>query len=251
MKTFLYTLLLSLSLSISPAFAADWVKLGARNVDFKAESDVIQVGASGGTFTAIKLDVDRGGIEMYDIVVTFGNGEKFSPKTRFGFSKGSLSRSIDLPGKARIIKKVRFVYKSKGKRKNRLRKAKINLFGKQAGSGTATKNSAQLHPKFPGWKHVGSRKVSQMGEKDSISVKEDGKISSFLFAATGGSIDVYNVVVHFGNGIKFSPDTRMKFDATTTSRKIDLPGKARRVTKIDFYYKSNSKGTKVHVFGKK
>jgi hypothetical protein len=159
MKIFLYTLLLTLSFSISPAFAAEWVKLGARNVNFKAEQDVIQVGASEGTFTAIKLDVDRGGIMMYDIVVTFGNGENFSPKTRINFSKGSLSRSIDLPGKARIIKKVRFVYKSKGKRKNRLRKAKIILFGKQAlklAFIKKVKKANAICPNFPGWKYVGS-----------------------------------------------------------------------------------------------
>ena len=107
-----------------------------------------------------------------------------------------------------------------------------------------------MHPDFPGWKHLGSRKVSPKGEKDTISVKEDGKIRSFLFAPTGGAIEVYDIVVHFGNGEKFSPKTRLKFGAKSKSRNIDLPGKSRRVLKIDFYYKSNSKDAKLHVFGK-
>ena len=65
---------------------------------------------------------------------------------------------------------------------------------------------------------------------------------------------MYNIVVHFANGKKFSPDTRLKFSQGTQSRNIDLPGEARRVTKIDFYYSSSSpkKGkAKLHVFGKK
>ena len=107
-----------------------------------------------------------------------------------------------------------------------------------------------MHPDFPGWKHLGSRKVSPKGEKDTISVKEDGKIRSFLFAPTGGAVEVYDIVVHFGNGETFSPKTRLKFGAKSKSRNIDLPGKSRRVLKIDFYYKSNSKDAKLHVFGK-
>ena len=253
MRAFLYTLLISFAFSVSPAFAAEWTKLGARDVNFKAEVDTIKVGATEGTFSAIKLDVNRGGIVMYDIVVTFGNGETFSPKTRLKFSKGSLSRTIDLPGTARVIKKVQFVYKSQGKKRNKFTKARILLFGKKVGMGASSKSRkgvSSSHPDFPGWKHLGSRKVSPKGEKDTISVKEDGRIRSFLFAPTGGAIEVYDIVVHFGNGEKFSPKTRLKFGAKSKSRNIDLPGKSRRVLKIDFYYKSNSRDAKLHVFGK-
>ena len=253
MKTFLYTLLFSLAFSVSPAFAAEWTKLGARNVNFKAEVDTIKVGASQGVFSSIKIDVNRGGILMYDIVVTFGNGETFSPKTRLKFSKGSLSRTIDLPGTARVIKKVKFVYKSQGKRRNKIVKARVSLFGKKVAKKSSSKSRTRAsnpHPDFPGWKHLGSRKVSLRGEKDTISVKEDGKIRSFLFAPSGGSIEVYDIVVHFGNGEKYSPKTRLKFGANSKSRNIDLPGKSRRVLKIDFYYKSKNKGAKIHVYGK-
>ena len=252
MRAFLYTLLISFAFSVSPAFAAEWTRLGARDVNFKAEVDTIKVGASEGTFSAIKLDVNGGGIVMYDIVVTFGNGETFSPNTRLKFSKGSLSRTIDLPGTARVIKKVQFVYKSQGKRRKKITKARVVLFGKKIGIGASSKSKKARagHPDFPGWKHLGSRKVSPKGEKDTISVKEDGKIRSFLFAPTGGAIEVYDIVVHFGNGEKFSPKTRLKFGKESKSRNIDLPGKSRRVLKIDFYYKSNSKDAKIHVFGK-
>ena len=139
------------------------------------------------------------------------------------------------------------------KRKNKLKKARVALFGKKVGIGAASssgKGTAKAHPDFPGWKHLGSRKVSPKGEKDSISVKEDGKIRSFLFAPSGGAIEVYNIIVHFGNGETFSPKTKLKFGAQSKSRNIDLPGKSRRVLKIDFYYKSNNKDAKLHVFGK-
>ena len=42
----------------------------------------------------------------------FGNGERFSPGTRFYFGRDSRSRVIDLPGDARVIRRIEFAYKS-------------------------------------------------------------------------------------------------------------------------------------------
>jgi len=43
-------------------------------------------------------------------VVTFGNGEKFSPATRLVFKKRSWSQTLDLPENDRVIRKVTFRY---------------------------------------------------------------------------------------------------------------------------------------------
>jgi len=248
MKQFLLSLLISTAFLSSPSFAAEWTKIASRNVDFKTDVDVIKVGKSQGLFKAIKIDVDRGGIEMYDIVVHFENGEKFSPKTRVNFAKGSLSRTIDLPGDARAIEKVRFVYKSKGKKRKKIVKAKMEFYGKKV------KAKKAVEKLFPNWKHLGSRDVAFKVEKDSINVLDDGKIRSFRIYVAEGNLEMYNIVVHFANGKKFSPDTRLKFSQGSNSRDIDLPGDARRVTKITFLYSSSSKKkgkAKIHVFGKK
>jgi hypothetical protein len=48
------------------------------------------------------------------VKITFGNGETFSPNTRLLFSAGTMSRVIDLPGSARIIRRIDFFYRSTG-----------------------------------------------------------------------------------------------------------------------------------------
>ena len=48
----------------------------------------------------------------FDVKVTFGNGEAFSPNTRLYFREGTRSREIDLPGAARIIRRIDFFYRS-------------------------------------------------------------------------------------------------------------------------------------------
>lgn len=94
----------------------DWDFLGQRRVEFRAERDVIQVTAREGVFTAIKFEVDGGNLDMYNVRVVFGNGEVFSPDTRLEFRQGSWSRTIDLPGNKRVIKRIEFLYRSELKR---------------------------------------------------------------------------------------------------------------------------------------
>src|SRR5436309_12538759 len=92
---------------------ADWELLGTRRVSFTLDHDAIIVGAREGGFTAIKIEVAGGNLEMYNIKVTFGNGQSFSPETRIEFRQGSWSRTIDLPGPVRIVRRVDFWYRSR------------------------------------------------------------------------------------------------------------------------------------------
>ena len=57
-----------------------------------AATQTITVTAKEGRFDAIKLDIDDGDLEMWNVVVTFGDRSKFSPDTRWNFDQGSRSR---------------------------------------------------------------------------------------------------------------------------------------------------------------
>jgi hypothetical protein len=54
--------------------------------------------------------VERAPIELFDMVVTFGNNERWEARTRLVFGRDTTSRNIDLPGGARFIKRVDFRY---------------------------------------------------------------------------------------------------------------------------------------------
>lgn len=89
---------------------ADWQKLGERQVDGTHDRDVIQVGAREGSYRRLMLVVEDSALEMYDLVVTFGDGTHFSPSVRHVYGPNSRSRVIDLPGASRIIRSVEFRY---------------------------------------------------------------------------------------------------------------------------------------------
>jgi hypothetical protein len=90
--------------------AGGWEKLGERTVHGRVDRDVIHVGRHEGRFSAIQIKVDGNTVEMFDIVVTFGDGERFEPATRLFFDKNTTSRVIDLPGQKRVIERVEFKY---------------------------------------------------------------------------------------------------------------------------------------------
>lgn len=87
-----------------------WDKLGERWVNGGADRDVIQVGRRDGRFRVIKLKAEHSALELFDVNVIFGDGTSFSPGTRLVFGQGSWSRTIDLPGGDRVIRRVEFRY---------------------------------------------------------------------------------------------------------------------------------------------
>jgi hypothetical protein len=88
----------------------DWVKLGERTVDGVRDRDVITVGAREGRYRRIMIVVEHSALEMFDVVVTFGDGTRFEPTTRHVFSADTRSHVIDLPGNERVIRTVEFRY---------------------------------------------------------------------------------------------------------------------------------------------
>lgn len=227
-----------------------WEKLGSRQVDFGGDKDTIHVTATEGRFNAVRIEVEDGNLDLWNLKITFGDDTTHSPDTKIEFRQNSTTRVIDLPGDARFIKKIEFWYKSE-LRKGR---ATVNVFGRHASGGAAV---VRKDPKdrFPGWEHLGTRQVDFGADKDTINCQGEGRFSSFKIEVEEGDLTMYDIVVVFGNGDKESPKTRLEFDDNTRSRDIDLPGKARNIKSITFYYKSNRGGREgkavVHVYGKK
>ena len=92
----------------------DSVLLGQQDVDFKVDHDTINVRNHEGSFRALYFSVEENDIELFNLVVDFGNGEKQMINSRLIFREGSRSRLIDLNGRDRRIKSIQFTYKTVG-----------------------------------------------------------------------------------------------------------------------------------------
>jgi hypothetical protein len=89
-----------------------WTKLGEREVNGRADHDRIDVGRYEGKFSKLTLYVEKSDLELLDLEITFGNGQKFHPTVRHVFKEGSRTRVVDLPGDDRMIKAINLRYKN-------------------------------------------------------------------------------------------------------------------------------------------
>jgi hypothetical protein len=104
-----------------------WELLGKGEADFKKDRDRIDIGRREGTFRALRLVVRGAPLEMSDMVVTFGDGQTFSPKIKQNFDERTTSREIDLPGDRRAIRSVDFTYRSPDRGEGR---ATVYVYGR-------------------------------------------------------------------------------------------------------------------------
>lgn len=87
-----------------------YVYLGERFVNGGNDHDVIHVGRADGRFRSIMIVVENAPVEIFDMIVTFGDGERWQVPMRLAFGPGQTSRMIDLPGNLRVIRNVEFHY---------------------------------------------------------------------------------------------------------------------------------------------
>lgn len=92
------------------AFAAAWIILGSKTVNLLADHDTIQVGAGVGLFSKVQLKVTGNTVFIHSMKITFSSGATHDVALRFAFLPGMSSRDINLPGPARLIRKVDLVY---------------------------------------------------------------------------------------------------------------------------------------------
>ena len=124
MAVFLLLLVTGMATAAAPA---RWERLGQREVDFRNDHDTIEVGRSEGRFSQLQLRVKNAPIEVYNMVVTFGNDQAFKLPMRQRFAEGSGIRVIDLPGERRAIKRIDFSYRSISRREG---KGMVEVWGR-------------------------------------------------------------------------------------------------------------------------
>jgi len=88
-----------------------WTTLGTREVSLVADHDTIMVGGSSGRFRAIRFHVTGRAIKLYDVRVTFGNGQVQQYTFNHHVSEGAYSPRLDLAGDERMISRIDLVYK--------------------------------------------------------------------------------------------------------------------------------------------
>ncbi|MBL4848571.1 MAG: hypothetical protein JKY65_23870 [Planctomycetes bacterium] len=218
----------------------EWVKLGTRKVNFVADKDTIPVTITEGIFKRIKLHIADNALTLTDLKIHFANGQTHDVVVKKHFAANTWTRVIDLPGAARVIKKITVRYRSKLKlRKGR---ATLHVFGAKVVSGAAAKAVPKPKPAAGKWVTLGSRKVNWRVARGEILVTAaQGVFTKLRFHVTGNKIHVLKVRVVYGNGADTELAPNASIAADGTSPTFDLPGNKRIVKKVVLWYRTPGK----------
>jgi hypothetical protein len=105
----------------------NWELLGKTDVGFLTDKDSIKVGRKDGDFSAIKVRVRKNDVNIVDMKVIYANGKSDDIPLRSIIKAGGESRTIDLKGGDRFIRRIDFVYRSKPSFKGQ---ATVEVWGK-------------------------------------------------------------------------------------------------------------------------
>jgi len=97
----------------------EWVELGCKEVSFRVDRDVLEVGRREGRFTAIRLYARGGDVELLGLRVIYARGEPDDYRVRHILERGERTRPIDLRGRARSIDSIELVYRALPNRRDR------------------------------------------------------------------------------------------------------------------------------------
>ncbi|MCC6575547.1 MAG: hypothetical protein IT462_17345 [Planctomycetes bacterium] len=214
--------------------------LGAQNLDMRRNRDHIDI-SDGGRYTAVLFELVSGELEMDRIEVVFGDDEIYEPDVRLRFVEGARTRSIDLPGRARSIKRVNFDYTPVQRRG----RAAINVFGKKL---------VPVEMRFPGYNHLGSTSTSG-SETVGLDIAGGDLLSSIIVEVEDYDVDITEFKFTIARTAdRWMPDVRHDFRAEARSRKIDLPGNGCVVTKLDLRTRLRSEDRRtratINVYGR-
>jgi hypothetical protein len=90
-----------------------WRMLGRRDVNNMTDHDSIMLGYRAGKFRALRFHVTNAPVHIYDVRVTFANGEMQTLAVDENIAANSNSRMYDLSGYERVISRIDLVYKTR------------------------------------------------------------------------------------------------------------------------------------------
>lgn len=105
-----------------------WDKLGTEAVDYAIDHDVVTIQqGSTETYTALKIKVVNGTVNVHKATVHFANGDTQDVNLPKELNAGNDGKLIDLKGNKRAIEKVTFWYDTKASSNE---KAVVEVWGK-------------------------------------------------------------------------------------------------------------------------
>jgi hypothetical protein len=227
----------------------EWVLLGERKVNFRADRDAIEIGHGedwyqNRGFRRLHLVAERSDIHLMAIRLVYMNGfnEDF-PVDRL--IREGQDQAIDLRGERKYLRRIEMVYRSRPSFEGR---AIMKIYGEPARFGPGPGPLPPIGPgpgygQGPGggdrdWAELGCKRVSLFGvDRDAIDVgRREGRFRAIRLQVRGADIQMLDLRVVYGNGEPDHIPVRSLIRQGDRTRPLDLRGRGRIIDRIEMTY---------------
>ncbi len=231
---------------------AEWVLLGERLVNFRADRDAITINHPADwyrdrAFRRLHLIAERSDIHLMSVRLVYMNGyvEDF-PVDRL--IRDGQDQPIDLRGERKYLQRIEMVYRSRPSFEGR---AVMKVYGVPA---RFAPGPGPLPPIGPGpgpsagrdWEELGCQRVSLFGvDHDTIRVgRREGRFKAIRLHVRGADINMLDLRVVYANGEPDHIPVRAVIRQGDRTRPLDLRGWERFIDRVDLTYRTipNFKG---------
>jgi hypothetical protein len=229
---------------------AEWVLLGERLVNFRADRDAIVINHPADwyrdrAFRRLHLIAERSDIHLMSVRLVYMNGyaEDF-PVDRL--LREGQDQPIDLRGDRKYLQRIEMVYRSRPSFEGR---AVMKVYGVPSRFGGGP---GPLPPIGPGpsagrdWEELGCKQVSLFGvDRDAIHVgRREGRFKAIRLHVRGADVNMLDLRVIYANGAPDDIPVRAVIRQGDRTRPLDLRGWERAINRVEMTYRTipNFKG---------
>jgi len=223
----------------------EWVLLGERTVNFRADRDVIDIGQAedwwrNRGFRRLHLLAERSDIHLMGLRLVYLNGFSEDINVDRLIQEGQ-DQPIELRGERKYLQRIELFYRSRPSYEGR---AIMKVYGEPARFGGGP--GPTLPPIGPGpgpkadaeWVELGCQRVSLFGvDHDTIAVgRREGRFKAIRLHARGADVQLLDVTVIYANGAPDRLSVRSTLRQGDRTRPLDLRGWERSINRIELTY---------------
>jgi hypothetical protein len=226
----------------------EWVLLGERVVNFRADRDAINIGQSEDwwrtrAFRRLHLVAERSDIHLISLRLIYGNGDREDfPVDRL--IRDGQDQPIDLRGERKYVQRIEMVYRSRPSFEGR---AVMKIYGEPTRFAPPPGPLPPIGPGAgpapgpapgPDWAELGCQRVALFGvDHDAIHIgRREGRFKAIRLHVRGADINIVDLKVVYGNGAPDHIPVRAVIRQGQRTRPLDLKGWERRIDRVEMTY---------------
>ena len=174
---------------------------------------------------SLRIEADEGSADIRFLTLIYADGETERVRVRQALTEGQRTALFRLQ-EPRPVKAI-----------------EVNYIPKGAVTLVLLADPRRAEPPVAEWTELGCKSVGFLADRDVLPVNSPERFKALRLRSSGFDIEMVEMLVRYGNGTRDNFVIRRVIPSGSRTGPIDLRGERRRISQIDFLYRTNAIGT--------